>query len=139
MSSSALFKFAGTALGMGAAAYIVLALGGDFALGPGVQHFTSPLYAPLSSLQAVAGFAIVLGLIGHYARQHVETGKLGLVGVISLGASIAMYAFALPLMGAIVFGWLAAQPATEHALEGSNAPGGLMVRSCRIRGRLGPA
>ena len=127
MSSSLLFRLAGWTLGLGSVAYVVLTLGGDVALGQGPQHFLSPLYAPLSVAQAIAGFAILVGLIGHYARQHSRAGKLGLIGWVPLSASIALYAFALPLMGAIIFSWLAGQPATRHALEGANGPGGLLV------------
>ena len=127
MSSSLLFRLAGWSLSVGSVVYIVLTLGGDIALGQGPQHFTSPLYAPISSLQAVAGLAIVLGLTGHYARQHEPAGKLGLVGFVPLLVSITLYAFALPLMSAIIFSWLAEQPATRHALEGNNGPGGLFV------------
>ena len=127
MPSSLLFRFCGWMLALGAIAYIALTLGGDVALGQGPQHFLSPLYAPISTLQAVAGFAILIGLAGHYARQHAAAGRLGLVGAIALSASIALYAFALPVMSAVIFSWLAAQPATRHALEGSNGPAGLFV------------
>ena len=127
MSSSFLFRFCGWTLAMGAAAYIVLTLGGDVALGQGPQHFQSPLYAPISVLQAVAGFAILVGLVGHYARQHAAAGRLGLIGALALSASIALYAFALPVMSAIMFTWLTSQPGMQHALEGNNGPGGLFV------------
>ncbi|MDQ6876894.1 MAG: hypothetical protein M3082_04200 [Candidatus Dormibacteraeota bacterium] len=127
MSSSFLFRLAGWSLGVGSVVYIVLTLGGDVALGQGPQHFTSPLYTPISALQAIAGIAIVLGLTGHYARQHAPAGKLGLIGFVPLVVSIALYAFALPLMSAILFSWLAGQPATRHALEGNNGPSGLVV------------
>ena len=127
MSSSLLFRLAGWSLGVGSVVYIVLTLGGDVALGQGPQHFTSPLYAPIAALQAIAGIAIVLGLTGHYARQHAPAGKLGLIGFVPLVVSIALYAFALPLMSAIIFSWLAGQPATRHALEGNNGPSGLVV------------
>ena len=127
MSSSFLFRMAGWSLSVGSVVYILLTLGGDVALGQGPQHFTSPFYAPISSLQAVSGLAIVLGLTGHYARQHEPAGKLGLVGFVPLVSSIALYAFALPLMSAIIFSWLAQQPATRHALEGDNGPAGLFV------------
>lgn len=127
MPSSLLLRFCGWALALGAVAYIVLTLGGDVALGQGPQHFLSPLYAPISALQAAAGFMILMGLAGHYARQHQAAGRLGLIGALALSASIALYAFALPVMSAIMFSWLAAQPATRHALEGNNGPSGLLV------------
>ena len=122
MSSSVLFRIAGWSLCVGSIVYIVLTLGGDVVLGQGPQHFTSPLYSPISALQAAAGVAIVLGLTGHYARQHEPAGKLGLIGFVPLFVSIALYAFAFPLMSAIIFSWLAGQPATPHALEGNNSP-----------------
>lgn len=127
MRSTVLIRICGWALALGSAAYIALTIGGDLALGQGSQHFLSPLYAPISALQAAAGFLMLVGLAGHYGRQHSEAGRLGLVGAIALTASIALYAFALPVMAAVVFSWLAAQPATRHALEGGNGPGGLMV------------
>ena len=127
MSSSFLFRFCGWTLALGAAGYIVLTLGGDVALGQGPQHFQSPLYAPISVLQAVAGFAILVGLVGHYGRQHAAAGRLGLIGALALSASIALYAFALPVMSAIMFSWLAAKPTMQHALDGNNGPGGLFV------------
>lgn len=127
MPSSLLLRFCGWTLAVGAAGYIVLTLGGDVALGQGAQHFRSPLYAPISALQAVAGLMILIGLAGHYASQHSSAGRLGLIGALALSASIALYAFALPVMSAIMFSWLATQPATAHALEGNNGPGGLFV------------
>lgn len=127
MSSAALFKLGGAVLAGGALAYILLTIGGDIATGSGAQHFKSPLYAPVSTLQAVAGFAILLGLFAHYSRQHVEAGKLGLIGLIPLTGSIVLYAIALPLMGAVLFSWLVTQPATQHSLEGTNGPAGLMI------------
>jgi hypothetical protein len=126
MSPSLLFRLCGWALAVGAIAYVVATLGGDIALGQGPQHFRSPLYAPVSVLQAVAGFMILVGLAGHYARQHEQAGRLGLVGALSLSASIVLYAVALPVMAAVMFSWLAAQPAS-HALEGNNGPAGLFV------------
>lgn len=127
MSSSTLFRLAGWTLGAGSVVYIVVTLSGDLALGEGAQHFLSPLYAPLSSLQAIAGLAIVLGLTGHYARQHARAGRLGLIGYVPLVASVALYAFALPLMSAIIFSWLAGHPATRSMISGDNGPSGLVV------------
>ena len=127
MPTSLLLRFCGWMLAVGAVAYIVLTLGGDLALGQGPQHFLSPLYGPISALQAAAGFMILMGLAGHYARQHETAGRLGLIGAVALSASIALYAFALPVMSAVMFSWLAAQPATRHALEGNNGPAGLFV------------
>lgn len=127
MSPSFVFRFCGWTLAFGAAGYIVLTLGGDVVLGQGPQHFLSPLYAPISALQAAAGFAILIGLAGHYGRQHSAAGRLGLIGAVALSASIALYAFALPIMSAIMFSWLASQPTMQHALEGNNGPGGLFV------------
>ncbi len=127
MPSSLLLRSCGWMLALGAGGYIVLTLGGDVALGQGPQHFRSPLYAPISALQAGAGFMILIGLAGHYASQHSTAGRLGLIGVVALLASIALYAFALPVMSAIMFSWLATQPATAHAVEGNNGPAGLFV------------
>ncbi|HSP08788.1 MAG TPA: hypothetical protein VLU92_04245 [Candidatus Dormibacteraeota bacterium] len=127
MTSTLLFKICGWTLGLGSVAYIVLTIGGDIVLGQGAQHFGSPLYAPVSALQGVAGFLMLVGFAGHYGRQHSKAGRLGFLGAVSLSASIALYAFALPVMSAIMFSWLAAQPATRHALEGNNGPGGLLV------------
>lgn len=127
MPSPLLLRFCGWTLVAGAVAYIVLTLGGDVALGQGSQHFLSPLYAPISALQAAAGFMMLIGLTGHYARQHAVAGRLGLIGAVALSASIALYAFALPVMSAIMFSWLAAQPGMRHALEGNNGPAGLFV------------
>jgi hypothetical protein len=114
-------------MAVGAAAYIVLTLGGDVFLGQGSAHFTSPLYAPVSTLQMVAGFALLLGLTGHYARQHARAGRLGLIGFVPLVASIALYAFALPLIGALIFSWLAGQSATRSLLEANKGPSGFFL------------
>lgn len=127
ISTMPIMRLAGWTLTLGAAAYVVLTLGGDVLGGQGSSHFTSPLYAPVSTLQAVAGFTLVLGLTGHYARQHARAGKLGLVGFVPLIASLSLYAFALPLMSALIFAWLAGQPAGRALLGPNSGPPGLLL------------